>query len=52
MALAEIILLLSSAFGVAARGFWSSQPALYDNDNVIAQAYPVGNGRLGGTLYN
>ena len=50
MALVELLLLLGSAAGVAARGFWSSQPALYDNDNVIAKAYPVGNGRLGGKI--
>ena len=48
MASLSAVLLLAAALQTSARGLWSSKPAQYDNDNVITQAYPVGNGRLAG----
>ena len=48
MAVRLLPLLLGTAAGVSARGFWSSTPA--EAVNAITQAYPVGNGRLGGAF--
>ena len=51
MALKILSLIFIGALQVTASGFWSSTPAQYgDNDELITQAYPIGNGRLGGLL--
>jgi hypothetical protein len=43
-----ILMLLFPA--AEASGFWSSTAASYGN--IIKEAYPLGNGRLGGQLFS
>jgi len=43
----KLVLLTSQL--VESKALWSSSPASFDD--VIRQAYPIGNGRLGGMLW-
>jgi hypothetical protein len=43
-----LVLLFAVLASVQAKGLWSSTPAVFKN--VIQQAFPFGNGKLGGIM--